>query len=37
VLATRDVRFRKWRSDKTPRARGISDHPIVVATATLRS
>jgi endonuclease/exonuclease/phosphatase family metal-dependent hydrolase len=36
VLGTRDVRFRKWRSDKTTRASGVSDHPIVVARATLR-
>ena len=36
VLGTRDVRFRKWRSDKSTRARGVSDHPIVVARATLR-
>jgi len=36
VLGTRDVQFRNWRSDKTTRSRGISDHPIVVARATLR-
>lgn len=35
VLGTRDVRFSGWRSDKTTRSRGISDHPIVVASATL--
>ena len=36
VLGTRDVRFRAWRSDKTTRGRGVSDHPIVVAQATIR-
>ncbi len=36
VLGTRDVQFRYWRSDKTTRSRGVSDHPIVVAQATLR-
>ncbi|MET0999145.1 MAG: endonuclease/exonuclease/phosphatase family protein [Marmoricola sp.] len=36
VLGTRDVQFRNWRSDKTTRSRGISDHPIVVAQATLQ-
>ena len=36
VLGTRDVRFRKWRADTSTRKRGISDHPIVVAQATLR-
>ncbi len=36
VLGTRDVQFRNWRSDKTTRSRGVSDHPIVVAQATLR-
>ncbi len=35
VLGTRDVQFSNWRSDKTTRSRGISDHPIVVARATL--
>ena len=36
VLGTKDVQFRKWRSDKSTRAKGVSDHPIVVAQATLR-
>jgi endonuclease/exonuclease/phosphatase family metal-dependent hydrolase len=36
VLGTRDVRFRKWRADTSTRSRGISDHPIVVARATIR-
>ncbi len=36
VLGTRDVRFSKWQADKTTRSRGVSDHPIVVARATLR-
>jgi hypothetical protein len=35
VLGTRDVRFGKWRSDNSPRSNGISDHPIVVARATV--
>jgi hypothetical protein len=35
VLGTRDVRFSNWRADTTTRNRGISDHPIVVAQATL--
>ena len=36
ILGTRDVRFRKWRADTSTRKRGVSDHPIVVARATLR-
>lgn len=36
VLGTRDVRFSKWRADDSTRSRGLSDHPIVVARATLR-
>ena len=36
VLGTRDVQFGKWRSDKSTRSKGISDHPIVVAEATLQ-
>ncbi len=36
VLGTRDVRFSAWQADKTTRNRGVSDHPIVVARATLR-
>ena len=35
VLGTRDVRFSQWSADKTTRSRGVSDHPIVVAQATL--
>jgi endonuclease/exonuclease/phosphatase family metal-dependent hydrolase len=35
VLGTRDVRFSKWRADTSTRSRGISDHPIVVARATV--
>ncbi len=35
VLGTKDVRFARWRSDKSTRSRGISDHPIVVAEATI--
>jgi hypothetical protein len=36
VLGTRDVRFSGWQADKTTRTRGVSDHPIVVARATVR-
>ena len=36
VLGTKDVQFRKWRSDKSTRSKGVSDHPIVVAEATIR-
>ena len=36
ILGTRDLRFSKWRADKSTRTRGVSDHPIVVARATLR-
>ena len=36
VLGTRDVRFSGWQADKTTRSRGVSDHPIVVARATVR-
>jgi hypothetical protein len=35
ILGTRDVRFAKWRSDSSTRSRGVSDHPIVVARATV--
>ena len=35
VLGTRDVRFAKWRADTSTRGRGISDHPFVVARATV--
>lgn len=35
VLGTKDVGFSHWRSDKTTRSRGISDHPIIVATVDL--
>ncbi|WP_027861719.1 endonuclease/exonuclease/phosphatase family protein [Marmoricola sp. URHB0036] len=36
VLGTRDVRFSSWQADTTTRTRGVSDHPIVVARATVR-
>ncbi len=35
LLGTRDVRFARWRADTTTRSRGISDHPMVVARATV--
>jgi hypothetical protein len=36
LLGTRDVRFTKWRADSSTVSRGLSDHPIVVARATLK-
>ncbi len=36
LLGTRDVRFRNWSADKSTRSRGVSDHPFVVAGATLQ-
>jgi hypothetical protein len=36
ILGTRDVRFKNWNADKSTRGRGVSDHPIVTARATLR-
>jgi endonuclease/exonuclease/phosphatase family metal-dependent hydrolase len=35
VLGTRDVAFSGWRKDGTTRSRRVSDHPIVVARASL--
>ena len=35
VLGTGDVRFAAWRKDGSTRSRRVSDHPIVVARATL--
>ena len=35
ILGTRDVGFARWRSDTSTRSRGVSDHPIVVARATV--
>ena len=35
ILGTRDVGFKRWRSDTSTRSRGVSDHPIIVARATV--
>lgn len=35
ILGTRDVRFARWHSDTSTRQRGVSDHPIVFARATV--